>query len=207
MTTTNIEATTATNYRIRGSSPTYATARSTASGIAVYFKTGQDTNYNCDRIFFKFDTSVIGTDVVSDVKLRLVCVTDESVTDFDIQICEQDWSAQDALSTGNMEAAFDACLAEADYFTWRNTSGMSTNTQYTGPSMTPGYVNTSGYTYYSLRSGEDYSNSQPSTTENVTLGEPGNATAAYRPVLIVTHAPASAGSIPVVMYHYMNHNK
>lgn len=196
MTETIIEASTATNYRCRGSNSTYSTARNTCGAVAVYFKISNsyvNPLYYCDRIVFKFDTSAIPDgDAVSDVKMRLVCVTDESTTDFDVQICEYDWSASDPLGTGNMETVFDGVLAEADYFVWRNTSGMSLNTQYTGPSMTPGYVSKTGSTYYAIRVSSDYTNSTPSDLQSITLAEPGHATASYRPALIVTHAASSA---------------
>lgn len=191
MTETIITATNNTYNSINGQNATYSTARSTYTSYSANLWVGQLTTYICTRGFLKFDTSVIpASDVVTDVKIRMVVTTDNSAADFDIQICEQDWSALDPFSGAGYETAYDNCLAEADYFLWKNTSGISINTQYTSASLTNSYVNRGGNTYYSVRSKKDYDNSAPTSGEHVYFGLPNNATEAYRPVLIVTHSTA-----------------
>ena len=127
---------------ITGVSAVYATARSTAVGNATTgvleitnSKIGSD--YYIYRSFLKFLTSGIpDSDVVSQVNLTMVATNDDSITDFDVQIVKQDWSALDPISGGTQEALYDGCLsAAADNSIWRNTSGMSVNTQYASGSF------------------------------------------------------------------------
>jgi len=191
MTITNIEATAQTNYRIWGQNATYATARSTAANLDNQSYVANNVVaavYYTMRGYINFNTALIPDgDVVSDVKLQMVLTSDSSTTDFDVEICEQNWAAQDPLAAGNMEAAYDGCLAASTYYVWRNTAGISINTQYTSPSLTPGYVNKTGITYYSLRNSLDRIGTTPTDASTIIVGNAGNATAAYRPLLIVTH--------------------
>lgn len=193
MTVTSIIASTATYYRTRGSNATYATARNTCSSISATYRTGNSLsagNYFVDRLTQVYVTSVIPlTDYIESVALRMVCTTDHSDTDFDVHVCEYDWSASDPLAAGNQEAVFDGILAEADYFVWRNTSGIAINTQYTSPSLNIPYINRAGSTYYALRVSTDYTNTTPTTDDYLTLAGPAHATESYRPTLIVTHFP------------------
>ena len=186
---------------VSGVNATYATARanSTASNTANMFvgqRKAQYSNYYIYRAFLSFDTSAItagGT--VNQVNLRMVVISDSSTdADFDVQIAKYDWSSQDPMTAANREAAYDGCLAApADDNIWRNTSGMSTNTQYTSGNLATAWVNKIGTTYYGLRSSRDAGNSAPADPSNeyVKLGPPTHATESYRPVLIVAY---SAGS-------------
>lgn len=185
---------------------TYATARSTSIGFTndVNLDVGQwknGINYLCIRAFLKFDTSTIPDDnTVTQVNLKLVCITDNSATDFDVQIVKHDWTSQDPISAGTREAAFDNCLAgTADDAIWRNTSGMSLNTQYASGNLTTDWISKTGATYYSLRSNRDFDATSPTDAEYISLGSASNATAGYRPVLTVLY---TAGGIPRHFLHY-----
>ena len=185
------------NEGIVGYNANYNTARSTAYNfLSFHNPVGQqlDTNYAVQRTFLKFDTSVIpALAVISKANLRMVCKTDDSATDFDVQIIEQDWSASDPLTVGNRDAVYDACLAASTSFLWRNTNGMSINTQYTGADMTNAYINKLGSTYYSMRSDRDKSNTAPTGNEMIALYLNTDATVEYRPALIVEYIAPTSG--------------
>ena len=198
-------ATTADGY-VSGVNATYATARSTSTTHATgatSFTVGQEessvpktTSYVVSRGFLKFDTAAIpDTDAISQVNLKLVCIVDNSGTNFDVQIVKQDWSGQDPLAAGNREAAYDNCLSgTADDNIWRNTLGMSINTQYASGNLATSWVVKTGPTYYSLRSSRDLSGTAPGedTNEYIDLASQEHATSAYRPVLTVVHAGGTA---------------
>jgi len=192
---------------VRGYSSTYSIARSTSYGVsasAIYL--GQNfssPNYTIRRGFLQFDTSAITeSNTVSQVNLRMVCSNNYSDTDFDVQVVKYDWSAQTPLTTGNMEAAYDGCLAaDSDSSIWRNTDGISVNTQYTSGNLATAWVNRTGMTYYGLRSNRDVSATSPTGSEYIYIATPTNATESYRPTLIVTYTAGSTG-IPKHFLHY-----
>jgi len=196
----------ANDGRVRGQGTDYPTARSTSNqfdSTSTTMRLGQsfiDPTYTVLRAFLKFDTSAIGAgSTVTQVNLKLVCVTDQSSTDFDVQIVKQDWSAQDPLSDANREAAYDNCLAgTADAAIWRNTSGMSINTQYASGNLDVSWINKVGNTYYSLRSSRDLGNNSPSALEYIDIASQDHATVAYRPVLTVTFT-VPGSFIPQIM--------
>ena len=181
----------------------YATARSTSTGFDITadnHRLGQWTQNTgifydnwTRRIFLKFDTSALTSNaVISSVKLRLTAKTDDSTTNFDIQIVKQDWSSQDPIAAGTREAAYDNCLSgTADSSIWRNTSGMSLNTPYESGELSTTWVNKTGYTYYSLRSSLDFAGTQGSNdfaeSESIVLYTSEVATSAYRPYLVITY--------------------
>lgn len=182
---------------ILGSSTTYATANSTSSSFdttSTTFNVGQQksgSTYNIWRGFLKFDTSHVGpSGTVSQVNLKMVCTTDNSATDFNVDIVKQDWSAQDPIAAGNRETAYDNCLSGTlDGGTpWRNTSGMSAGTQYASPNLDTAWVNATGNTYYSLRSDRDKAGTAPTANEYIVLGSANNATVGSRPVLTVIYS-------------------
>lgn len=145
-------------------------------------------NYTIMRGFVKFDTSSIPVGATIDqVNMRLTPVADYSTTDFDVQICKCDWSGSDPISSGNMDSAFDANLAASTDQVWRNTSGWSVGTSYDSPNLDTSWINKGGYTYYGIRSAEDYSSSAPSGAEYAALGAQDNGTEAFRPLLIVQY--------------------
>jgi len=177
---------------IRGSNADYATARSTSSLVWTTgnrLELGQSTGFTLYRSYLKFDTSSLPDDAtITQVNLRLVCTVDYSDTDFDIQIVKQDWSAQDPLTDAGREAAYDNCLAgTADDGIWRNTSGISINTQYASENLSPAWINKTGNTYYSLRSSRDYGNITPTGNEYAYLSAVEDYTSANRPLLMVRY--------------------
>lgn len=184
-----------------GYNATYSSARNTpflfADGGSI-IQVGQDTGYWVYRGFLKFDTAGIDDGAtITQVNVKLTCTTDYSTTDFDVQIIKQDWSGSDN------DTVYDACLSgTADSSIWRNTSGMSTNTQYASGNLSTSWPNKTGYTYYSLRSSLDYAGTQPSNSEFVFLGSQNNTTEGYRPLLAVTTEAGASGIVPVIMRQY-----
>ena len=189
----------ADDHTVYGSNADYATARSTSAGIDITgsskLSVGQALGFLILRGFLKFDTSSISPNTVSQVNLKLVCIQDCSQRNFDIQIVKQDWSAQDPIATANREAVYDNCLSgDADASIWRNTNGMSINTQYASGNLATEWVNTSAATYYSLRGSLDVAGSAPTANNEdyVGIASANNATESYRPVLSVTYTTGGA---------------
>lgn len=185
---------------VRGLNATYSVARSTSQSYDdgnEFVQIGQlGPSIYVLRAFLKFDTSVIDPlAYISQVNLKMVCTSDTSGTDFDVQIVKQDWSAQDPLSDANREAAYDNCLAgTADNSIWRNTSGMTVGIQYASGNLDTTWINRSGFTYYSLRSSRDFGNIEPPGSEYIDIGSQTNATVAYRPKLSITYVYPSLPS-------------
>lgn len=185
---------------VQGDSATYSTARSTST----YFSAGVDYLgifnyldgiYYVLRAFLKFDTSGIPDgDSISQVVMKCT-VRSVGATAFDVQIVKNDWSGYDPLSSGNRESAFDSVLTSSlDDNIWKNTSGLSTNTQYSSGNLSTSWINKTGYTYYSMQSKNDRDNVAPSTNgQHVQIYSQDSITSGYRPVLTVTHAAAASG--------------
>jgi len=192
--------------RIDGQSTVYATTRSTAAHVVTNDLTvGQmwiDPTYTVYRSFIKFDTSAIPDgDIITQVNMAMVCRADQSATDFDVQIVKQDWSVQDPLAAGNMEAAYDGCLAaDADDSIWRNTSGMDIETVYISGNLNTARVNKIGSTYYGLRSSLDDSNTAPDSIDRIYFAQPDHATEAWRPILTVLHSGGAATDRMFLMF-------
>lgn len=185
------------DVHIRGGNATYATARTTSSDFVDIgeVQVGQTTGYHIRRIYLKFLTAGIPDgDTVTQVNLELVCTFDDSLTDFDVNIIQADWSGQDPITSGNREAAYDLGLSSSEDSgsPWRNTLGMSINTVYTSPNLDTSWVVKNGPTYYALVSHLDYdgSGSQPTNSQRIYIASQDNATSSYRPVLVVVHAAA-----------------
>lgn len=196
---------------VRGRDLDYATARSTANtsqvGITT-FTVGQQyisSYYNLYRSYLRFDTSSIpDDDTVTQVNLKLVCVQNNSDTDFDVNILKQNWSGQDPITSGNRETAYGNCLTSPeDSSIWINTSGISNNTQYTSGNLLTSWVSKINSTYYSLASNRDYdgSGTEPSGLESINIASQEHTTESYRPILTIVHA-AAGGGIPVLMEYY-----
>lgn len=184
------------DVQVYGNNATYTTARSTASGIGNSSNTvntmGQYTGFYVQRFFVKFDTSPLPDDVtVTGATLSLAIGADFSTTDFDIKIHEYDWSASDPIAAGNQEAAFDGCLAATTgAVTWRNTSGIATNTRYDSPALSTARVSLTGFTYYCVISARDVSGTEPTGNEFVHLATGNNAT--YYPRIDVEYSLPTA---------------
>jgi hypothetical protein len=191
-----------------GQDTTYATAHSTYYHfVNIEERVGQrkvaSSNYYCFRMFLGFDTSSIPDDAtLTQNNLKLVCYSDASTVDFDVQIVKQNWSS------GTNDQIYDACLSsDADDSIWRNTNGMSINTQYTSGNLSTAWVNKTGTTYYSLRSNRDKDATQPADPSNeyIYIAEGDYATESYRPVLTVLYS-AGGALLKVNMNAQMNQN-
>lgn len=184
---------------IQGASAVWATARGTAFSFDSTTQWPQvgtrfTVQYLVYRDFLKFDTSTIPVgSTINQVNLQMVCIADGSTElDFDIQIVKQNWSAQDPIAAGNMDAAYDACLAgTADDNIWRNTAGIAINTVYTSGNLNTAWVVPGGNTYYSLRSSLDFNNVVPTGNNYIQLASSNHVTAAYRPKLVVDYTEAA----------------
>jgi hypothetical protein len=183
-----------------GQNATYATARSTSANFTTtntILFCGQHFDsaiprYVVERNFFKFSLASIEPDaVLFSATLGLVCVADDStLADFDVQIVKQSWAAQDPLSSGNREAAFDACLAGTLDAVWRNTNGITTGVMHHSPPLDLSYLVPGANVYYSLRSSRDKNGTAPPAhgAEWLQLASGNHANPAYRPVLTIDYS-------------------
>lgn len=198
-----VESSTGDDY-VQGTNADYNTAHttgSTSNAGDTASRLGQllySGNYYCYRLFFKFDTSSLPDDcTINQVNLTLTCTTDESDTDFDVQVVKEDWSAYDPIDTGSNKAGAysDALTAALDDAIWRNTSGMSTNTQYASGNLSTTWVSKTGSTYYSLISSRDRAATQPTGGERITIAMADHTTASYRPSLAVIYTAAGGATL------------
>lgn len=197
-----------------GQNATYATARTTSFNFFTtntvlfcgqYFDSAIP-RYIVERNFLKFSLASIDADaVLFSATLGLVCVIDDSVlADFDVQIVKQNWSAQDPLSSGNREPAFDGCLAGTMDAVWRNTSGIATGVMYQSPPLDISYLAPGANVYYSLRSSRDKNATAPpgNGAEWLQLASGNHSNPAFRPILTIDYAKvfSAAGkfSVPAV---------
>jgi hypothetical protein len=174
----------------------YTIARSTANNrfhniaIPEWLGVGRSMYVRIYRSFLKFNTTTLpGDAIISQVNMKLVCVSDTSTANFDVDIVKYNWSAYDPLTNANMETPFDGCLSATKDVTWRNTNGMSLNTVYTSPNMDVDWPTREGYTYYGIRSYSDYANptNPPTSDEFIYLAAQDHATEAYRPILEIVY--------------------
>jgi hypothetical protein len=188
----------------------YAVARSTKDergGVTSNLYIGQNkgaagpTLFQVWRAYIAFDTSSIGaTSTVTQDNMKLTVLADNSTVDFDVQIAKYDWSAWNGGSdSAKMEVAYDGCLAaDADDSIWRNTNGISQNTQYTSGNLSTAWVSKTGTTYYGLRSSRDVAATEPAGAEHIRVCSANHATESYRPVLTVLYTGAGT-FIPINM--------
>ena len=172
----------------------YSIARSTATSVlttalSIQNRTAAQAKSYIQRSFIQFDTSDIGaTSTVTQVNLRMVLENIALAGTVDVQIAKYNWSSCDPLASGNMETAYDGCLAASrDDSIWCNLSGKSTNTQYTSGNLSTEWVSKTGITYYGLQSSADYAGTGASG-EWIGIAAPTNATESYRPCLIVAYS-------------------
>lgn len=184
---------------ISGASVVWATARTVATAYNdtdAFFQIGSASNYSVARPLLKFDTSVIPAGTLLTCKLRMSYYDRIAGSpDFDIMIVKQDWSAQDPISSGNMNTAYNNTLtADLDDNIWLNTSA-AFGTELEGGLMNLAWINRSGFTYYSLIASFDRNNSAPAGEDRYSFRGVGDATAAYRPYLVITYQPSSIKSL------------
>jgi len=100
---------------------------------------------------------------------------DESTTDFNLQLCQCDWSAYHPCDLNTAENVYDLTVAattEVDIF---NTSGKSLDTFYYSPDFSDlSYINAMTFNvndklFYGIRSEEDYLESTPIDLERIQI--------------------------------------
>lgn len=196
----------ATSNDIRGENATYSIARSTSTDRNMssnYKQIGQykPANFRIQRTFIEFDTSSIDDGAtITQVNLKLTCLTDLSETDFDVQIVKADWHGLNINNAAQRETIYDMALsADLDDAIWRNTNGISTNTPYTSGNLSTGWIDKTGYTCYALISKRDRDATEPSGNELIYIADSDDPTESYRPVLSVTYAAAGGALLRVNM--------
>lgn len=182
---------------VNGYNVTYATARSTSAAFDitdVIIQVGQTSAYRIYRGALKFDTSGIpDADIISQVNLSMAAAIDTSTDDFDVKITKYDWSANDPITAGNREAFYDGAIAATvETNQWRNTSGMSLDTQYVSGNLDTTWPSKTGNTFYGLLSSKDLASTVPTTNERISPHSQDALTAGYRPFLTVVHAAAAS---------------
>lgn len=193
----------AADGHIEGSSAAYATARSTSSnssdtGVSSFV--GQrwtGAAYIVWRTYLSFDTSAIGSDIVSAASIYVKASGDSSTADFDIIFYRYAWA--DTLATSR-EANYDGAYGGSATIegTLRNTSaGWSTGTYY-NMAIDPAGINTSGDSRYTCVSGEDTGNSTPVGSEYIQFYLTEQSGTGDDPYLDITHAPAAGMTFPIL---------
>ncbi len=190
---------------VSGSGLTYTGARNTADAVGttqVAGTVGQklvSVTYTVLRSFLEFTTSSIpDSAVINQVNLTMVMITDNSAVDFTTNVIDYNWNANDPLTTSNMEAAYDGCLAATSDNSWKNSSNVVINTQYASANLSTSWItkDTSygGSTYYCLSSNKDTNNTAPAGREDINLATADNTNAAYKPFLTITYQPAQVAA-------------
>lgn len=188
---------------ILGSSGTYATARSTASGSVdtdVIAQVGQlfvgGAIYRVYRAFLAFDTSTLPAGaIVTGATLYICADNDASTTDFNVQVYRYEWSTSLA---SNLEANFDGAYGGSATLegTLRDTSAGWTDGTYYSLAVDPAGVSTSDYTKYTIVSSRDVSGTTPTGDEAVTFYSSDEAGTTKDPYLEVTYSlPSTASSL------------
>lgn len=156
---------------------------------------GKSTYWNNARTFLVFDTSSISPSTLLAATLRVASYYTTTAPD-DIEITKLDWSAYNPLSSGNMEAAFDAALsATKDVDLCLSGSALTANSYRESVGLALGQIATGGSTYFGLLSQKDRDAVEPAGSEVVSW-HAGDGT--YPPILRViygTPAPSAPVSI------------
>lgn len=184
---------------ITGSNATYATARSTSTASDDTSTTGQvgqrfgAGSYFIMRAFLAFDTSVLGAGAtVTAVTLNVCADTDNSTTDFNVQVYRYAWAS---TLGANREANYDGAYGGSATLegTLRNTSaGWSSGTYYS-LSLDPAGINVSGTSSYTLASSRDIAGTAPGGNEYVLFRTADYASTTSDPYLDITYTPAASG--------------
>ena len=183
---------------INGSNATYATARSTSAAsddtatTAIVGQRWTGAVYVVFRAFTSFDTSAIGSDVVSAASLYVKAATDTSTTDFNVQLYRYAWA--DTLASSR-EANYDGAYGGSATLegTLQNTATAWTSGTYYGRSVDVAGVNTSGDSRYTLVSSRDVGNNTPTGSEFVSFYATEQSGTGDDPYMDITHAPAATG--------------
>lgn len=199
MPTAYIPGTTTSGYfgSIRGTNGTYAVARSTSNTLdttSTELVVGQARydagTYFVSRMFVEFDLGsyIPSGAILQSAAIRLVSTGDQSAAaNFNIYIKKCSYAV--AMAGGNREANYDLCLSSDLDVTWRSTSGMSVNTQYTSPDVDLTRLTVGQPVRYGIMSSRDTNSTVTGSDadEYIYLASPAHANADYRPTLIVQY--------------------
>lgn len=188
---------------ISGSSAVYATARATSTAddatatTAILGQRWTGANYIVFRAFTSFDTSAIGSDTVSAASLYVKAASDNSTTDFTVELYRYAWA--DTLTTSR-EANYDGAYGGSATLegTLQNTATAWTTGTYYGRSVDTAGVNTSGDSRYTLVSSRDVGNNTPTGSEFVSFYATEQSGTSDDPYMDITHAPAATGQPTIV---------
>ena len=190
-------------HLVFGESETYATARGTATDQFEELgevATSNDNNgeglFGVLRSLFRFDTDGVVPDgnTVTGIVMRLTA-TEVAADDgaFDLEIVEVDWSAQDPVDAGNMDAVFDAVLAADTAAVWQNTANVTPETPQESGALNVDWLVLDGKTYYAMRTSMDKVGTEPTGFNIVGVGAYQHLTEAWRPTLVIEYAEAASG--------------
>lgn len=185
---------------LRSVSSTYSTARSgggtttvlTIDNNALYGAwVGQSKpgDYQIDNPYLVFDTSAIGTDEISAAYFRFYFYSDNSTTDFTIQVRACAWGT--TLTESDWVPGADA--ANHPLLATYATSGYASGYQnLTSEAALLTAINKTGNTYVYVSSSRYAAGNAPSGDEYVKFYVDTYGGNDYRTELVVTHAPAAA---------------
>lgn len=183
-------------YGLYGTNASYSTARTEYSGVytSSTFVVGQhlsDSDYYTYRGTPVFDLSSFEGYTITSATLKFTCTSDNSATDFDIQVRGFDESTLAADTTSYVaygDTSFGS-INSSDYST--DADGMEISLNASGIS----YLNDKkgGNCVLTLVSSRDMSETEPSGQERVTIASGEISTAAYKPHLIVICDNAPTG--------------
>ena len=177
---------------ISHSTSSYFASTATSWLVGQGYSSG-DSGYVTQRAYVKFDTSSIGSSsTVTQANMKLSLMWFAATSAYDVQICTQDWSAQDPIGNANREAFFDNVLNAPMDVVWQNSANFVNYAIVTSPNLNTSWIKKTGYTYYSLRSSRDYANTgmTTSTSERCQFYSQDNTDTTRRPVLVVIYTTA-----------------
>lgn len=187
-----ISGTAAGSYASARSSSSTCDTASTADFVGQRFSSPL---YTVTRLFFGFDTSTLPAGAtITGATIYLCANSDSSTTDFDVKIYRYAWSS--ALCS-SQEANYDGAYGGSATLegTLLNTSSGWTGGTYYSMAVDPAGINTSGFTRYTVVSGNDVSNTTPTTDERVSIRMADYAGSTSDPYIEVTYTlPGVPGS-------------
>jgi hypothetical protein len=188
MTTTVVYATDLYSGSNYGYSGTYSTARSTrTTSIGNPSFVGQQAGYYCYQGPLMFNTSVIGTDVISSAVLGIWHVASYLDSNFTVQ-------ARAISSYGSLAASWvaGASLSGNTLLAHIDTSGIGAAGSYKAlvDDAMPANINKSGTTYLLVSSSKQASGTAPTNNEAISYYDAARTGTTNDPKLTVTHAAA-----------------
>lgn len=152
----------------------YADARATAAGaytanvliVGQRYVISKTPYWTVNRGFLLFNTASIGSASILAANLKLWTeASSNPLLVADIEITQLDWSAWKPITSGNMEAVYDAALAAPLDCNWQAAGAtLSQSTAYESAALDADWINRTGYTYYGLLSQNDRDGVDPNGT-------------------------------------------